>query len=164
MDIIVICFINFYEKHFLIFFDLFLVLLHLWEAGGQLIDINVHWQIQFSFYVLWGFISLLFTQTSNLSFFVYLFFHIFLHLCDVYNYKNIIFNKVKTRSLFISVHIKENNIAHHCIYVALLYVSLSYIMHSIYFECSIFLNTFLNVIQRLKCFNVYSYDDSCKCW
>lgn len=67
LDIIVICFINFYEKHFLSFFDLFLILLHLWKAGGQLIDINVHWQIQFTFYFLWDFISLLFTQASNLS-------------------------------------------------------------------------------------------------
>lgn len=100
LDIIVICSINFYEKHFLIFFDLFLVLLHLLEAGGELIDKNVHWQIQFTFYFLWDFISLLSTQASNLSISVYLFSHVFLCLCNLYNYKKLTFNEIKANLLF----------------------------------------------------------------
>lgn len=132
MDIIVICSINFYEKHFLIFFDLFLVLLHLWEAGGQLIDINVHWQIQFTFYFLWGFISLLFTWAFNLSISVFLFSYPSLHLCNIYNYKKtIIFNKVKAKSSFliISVLVKENT-AHHFINVAVcIFFTILHIRH-----------------------------------
>lgn len=147
MDIIAICSINFYEKHFLIFFYLFLVLLHLWEAGGQLIDINVHWQIQFTFYFLWDFISLFFTQTSSLSIFVYLFSHTFLHPCNLYNYKKQFFNKLKAKSLVpIFLYILKK--CWPLFYICCLLYLYSLLKCSTYFQCSIFLNTFLNIMQR----------------
>lgn len=73
-------------------------------------------QIQFTFYFLWSFI-LLFTQASNLSIFVYLLSHIFLHFFYFYNHKKHNFNKVETALLFPY----KLNTGHH-FYVMLIYI------------------------------------------
>lgn len=151
-----ICSISFYQKHFLIFFDVFVVLLNLLEAGGQLIDINVHWEFNLLFpmrlYLIIihsGFQCKYRNWSWNYTCILY-----FLHLCNFYNYKTVIFVKLRIKSWFLDdfIQIKENIGHPFCTYCPLSYLLFYTVKHSIYFECSIFLHTFLSIIQTLKCF------------